>query len=57
MIPVRDCSAQATKSWVSNGTGTLSWIPRGARMHDRVSAYKSQDVLYDTQIHRVHAHS
>ena len=57
MIPVRDCSAQATKSWVSNGTGTLSRIPRGAGMHDRVSAYKSQDVLYDTQIHRVHAHS
>ena len=26
MIPVRDCSAQAKKSWVSNGTGTLSRI-------------------------------
>jgi len=57
MIPVRDCSAQATKSWASKGTGTLSRIPRGVRMHDRVSAYKSQDVLCDTQIHRVHAYS
>jgi hypothetical protein len=27
---------------VSNGTGPLSRIPRSARMHDRVSAYKSQ---------------